>query len=76
MAYPEVNQETVYLTAGAPLPSVIDGLLVCALNDNFNVAYNTFLKVQNVMANFSMSATEFFCMFYVQMHVRVYICRR
>ena len=49
MAYPEVNQETVYLTAGAPQPAVIDNLFVCALNDSFPVAYNTFLKVRNMI---------------------------
>eukprot|EP01042_Synura_sphagnicola_P000809 gene809-897_t len=39
MAYDTVTEETVYQTAGAPLPRVIDALWVSMLNDNFSDAY-------------------------------------
>ncbi len=46
MAYPEVNEETVYLTAGAPLPSKMDHLLTILLNDSFKESYNNVYQVK------------------------------
>lgn len=45
MAFPEVNEEVVYLTAGAAVPAVIDAMLVSLLNDDFATAYRSILKV-------------------------------
>jgi len=39
MAYPIVNNENVYLTAGAAIPAVIQNLLRSLLNDSFDDAY-------------------------------------
>ncbi len=44
MAYPEVNEETVYLTAGAAMPNVIKHLLSVLLNSSFNESYDILLK--------------------------------
>jgi len=45
MAYPDsVNEETVYLTAGAAIPSVINQMLQSLLNDTFDNAYKHILK--------------------------------
>ena len=41
MAYPEINETVVYVTAGAAIPSVIQSMLHSLLNDNFETAYNT-----------------------------------
>jgi replication factor C subunit 3/5 len=45
MAYPQVTEESVYLTAGAALPSVIETIFQCLLNDNFETAYEKIFKV-------------------------------
>ena len=45
MAYPEVSEETVYLTAGAALPSVIESTLNSLLTDTFEVAYNNLMLI-------------------------------
>lgn len=45
MAYPEVNKETVYLTAGAAVPEVIESIFKSLLSDSFEVAYNNLLNV-------------------------------
>jgi replication factor C subunit 3/5 len=45
MAYPVVNEDTVYLTAGAALPAVIQSLFLTLFNDTFEVAYNMLSKV-------------------------------
>jgi hypothetical protein len=45
MAYPEVSEETIYLTAGAAVPAVIKSMLAVLLNDGFEVAYNYIRKV-------------------------------
>ena len=39
MAYPIVNEENVYLTAGAALPTVIEGILRSLFNDTFEDSY-------------------------------------
>ena len=44
MAYPEVSEESVYLTAGAPLPARMDALLHSLLNDDFQTAYGHVLQ--------------------------------
>ena len=36
----QVNEETIYLTAGAALPSAITAMLQSLLNDTFNDAYD------------------------------------
>ena len=46
MAYPQVDEETVYLTAGAPLPARMDGLLHSLLNDDFQTAYGQVLQMR------------------------------
>jgi hypothetical protein len=45
MAFPEINEETVYLTAGAALPITIDRILVSLLNDSFTESYKKLLNV-------------------------------
>lgn len=45
MAYPIVTQDAVYLTAGAAIPSVIEAIFTSLLNDFFEPAYRTLLKV-------------------------------
>lgn len=45
MAYPQVTTDNVYLTAGAAMPSVIDAIFVSLMNDPFELAYRTLLKV-------------------------------
>lgn len=45
MAYPEVSEETVYLTAGAAIPAVIDNLIKSLFNDSFQQAYNLIYQV-------------------------------
>jgi replication factor C subunit 3/5 len=47
MAYPQVSEETVYLTAGAAVPKIIEGLLKSLLNDTFLNCYNLILKVSS-----------------------------
>lgn len=49
MAFPEVNEEVVYLTAGAALPAVIDDTLRSLLNDDFKTAYT---KLQDATVSF------------------------
>lgn len=45
MAYPQVTTDNVYLTAGAAMPSVIEAIFVSLMNDPFELAYRTLLKV-------------------------------
>ena len=45
MAYDPVDEESIYLTAGAAIPSVIEGMYHSLLNDSFEVAYQNLLKV-------------------------------
>ncbi len=45
MAFPEVNEEVVYLTAGAAIPAVIEQTLQSLLNDDFSTAYSKLLRV-------------------------------
>eukprot|EP01038_Epipyxis_sp_PR26KG_P009764 gene9764-13135_t len=45
MAYPEVNQDTVYLTAGAAMPKIIETILLSLMNEPFAEAYNSLLKI-------------------------------
>jgi replication factor C subunit 3/5 len=47
MAYPQVSEETVYLTAGAAVPKIIEGLLKSLLNDTFLNCYNLIFKVSS-----------------------------
>ena len=42
-----VDEQAVYLTAGAVLPSVMQEILQSLLNDDFKTAYNTVLQVKN-----------------------------
>lgn len=44
MAYDNVTEDSVYLTAGAAMPSVIQRLFIALMNDSFQVAYNTLYK--------------------------------
>ena len=46
MAYPEVTEDAVYLTAGAAMPCVIQAIFVSLMNDSFEIAYRNLLKVQ------------------------------
>ena len=45
MAYPQVTQDNVYLTAGAAMPSVIEAIFVSLMNQPFEQAYRTLLQV-------------------------------
>ena len=45
MAYPEVNENTIYLTAGAAVPAVIQSMLNQLLNEGFKEAYGYIQKV-------------------------------
>jgi len=45
MAYPEVDEQAVYLTAGAAVPAVVDGMFAALLNEPFTRAYSTILQV-------------------------------
>ena len=45
-AYDTVDEASVYLTAGAALPSVIESVFQTLLNDNFQTAYENVLKVK------------------------------
>ena len=46
MAHDEVNEHTVYLCTGQPLPSDIAQIVKWMLNENFSIAYNsTYLHV-------------------------------
>ncbi len=47
MAYPELSEEKVYLTAGAALPIVINGIVHSLLNDDFQTSYNLIHKVSS-----------------------------
>ena len=44
MAFPEVNEDVVYLTAGAAVPAVIDKILQSLLNDDFGTSYKGLLN--------------------------------
>jgi replication factor C subunit 3/5 len=44
MAFPEVNEEVVYLTAGAAVPAVMDKIMQSLLNDDFATAYKKLLS--------------------------------
>ena len=46
MAYDsEINEEIIYLTAGAAVPSVIETMYTELLNEDFESAYTKMLKV-------------------------------
>ena len=45
MAYPEITEEVVYLTAGAAMPVVIANTFNSLLNDTFDEAYKKLLNV-------------------------------
>lgn len=55
MAYPEVNEQSVYLTAGAALPSVIDSALNALLTESFQGAYN---HMMNIVRNFGYALSD------------------
>lgn len=55
MAYPQLNEESVYLTAGAAIPAVIKDLLHSLLNDTFEVAYS---KLLNTTKQFGYALTD------------------
>jgi hypothetical protein len=40
-----VTEDNVYLTAGAAMPSVIETIFLSLMNENFESAYRTLLKV-------------------------------
>ncbi len=44
LAYPLINEEAIYLTAGAAVPEVINTIFNSMLNDNFDIAYKTLEK--------------------------------
>jgi len=44
MAYPEVTEEAVYLTAGAAMPVVIEAIFLSLMNDTFEIAYRSLLE--------------------------------
>jgi len=45
MAYKTIDEEAVYLTAGAAVPSIIEGMFQSLLNDGFEQAYKGMLQV-------------------------------
>ena len=45
LSYETVDEEVVYLTAGAAVPKVIDQMLHSLMNDSFEVAYDTLFQV-------------------------------
>lgn len=45
MAYPQVTEDNVYLTAGAAMPSVIETIFLSLMNEPFEEAYRFLLKV-------------------------------
>lgn len=49
MAYPQVTEDNVYLTAGAAMPSVIEGIFMALMNGSFENAYRMLLKVTTKM---------------------------
>jgi len=55
MAYPELNEESVYLTAGAAIPAIIRDLLQSLLNDTFQVAYT---KILHTTTQFGYALTD------------------
>ena len=44
MAYPEINEDVIYLTAGAAQPTVIDALVTSLMSDTFDVAYHNICR--------------------------------
>ena len=44
MAYPEINEDVIYLTAGAAQPAVIDALVTSLMADSFDTAYRNVCK--------------------------------
>lgn len=45
MAYPQVTEDNVYLTAGAAMPSVIEAIYLSLMNESFEGSYRMLLKV-------------------------------
>ena len=45
MAYDAIDEEAVYLTAGAAVPRIIEGMFLSLLNDGFEQAYRGMLQV-------------------------------
>ena len=55
MAYPQITEEAVYLTAGAAMPAVIEDTFHSLLNDDFDTAYKKILAVsENVLISHSL----------------------
>lgn len=48
MAYKTIDEEAVYLTAGAAVPRLIEGMFQSLLNDGFEQAYKGMLQVTRV----------------------------
>jgi replication factor C subunit 3/5 len=46
MAYPQVTEDAVYLTAGAAMPKVIETIFLTLMSDSFEQAYKSVLKVR------------------------------
>lgn len=49
LSYEEVDEEVVYLTAGAAVPRVIEHMFQSLMNDSFLQAYNTINQVRIYM---------------------------
>ena len=63
MAYDsEINEEIIYLTAGAAVPSVIETMYTELLNEDFESAYTKMLKVihpPHIHINYQICAISF-----------------
>jgi replication factor C subunit 3/5 len=44
MAYDQVTEQAVFLTAGAAMPAVIEAIYTSLMNENFEMAYRALLK--------------------------------
>jgi len=44
MSYPEINEDVIYLTAGAAQPAVIEALVNSLMTDSFDAAYRNVCK--------------------------------
>ena len=58
MAYDLVNEENVYLTAGAALPKVIEKLLIALFSNGFEESYRLLLQVMTIPLICTNHATE------------------
>jgi len=66
MAYPEITEEAVYLTAGAAMPAVIESTFQSLLNDDFDTAYKKLLSVRMRTAPPSLPCC---CSFFLSPHL-------